>query len=123
MRMALAVLMLLHGVAHLPGFVSEWRLAALEGLPYRTTILAGRLDLGDIGIRVVGLLWLVAALGFLAAGTGALANRSWWTAAAAAAALGSLALSLLELPQARIGLAVNLAILASLALAQRFASA
>lgn len=123
MRIVMAVLMVLHGVAHLPGFVNEWRLATLEGLPYRTTILAGRLELGEAGIRVVGTLWLVAAIAFWAAGAGALAGRSWWIPAAAIVAVASLALSLVELPEARIGVLVNLVILAGLFMASRLAPA
>jgi hypothetical protein len=120
MRIMLAVLMVLHGVAHLPGFVSEWRLANLEGIPYRTTILAGRADLGDAGIRVVGMLWLLSAVGFWVAGVAAISDLSWWIPVATAIALGSLLLSLVELPEARIGVVVNLAILAGLFIAPRF---
>lgn len=58
MRIALAVRMALHGVAHAPGFVGSWRLAALEGMPYHTTLLGGAIDVGDAGMRVVGLAWL-----------------------------------------------------------------
>jgi hypothetical protein len=123
MRMILAILMVLHGVAHLPGFVNEWRLASLEGLPYRTTILAGRLDLGEQGIRVVGTLWLAAAIAFWAAGAGAFADRPWWIPVAALVALASLVLSLVELPEAKIGVLVNLVILAGLFIASRLAPA
>jgi hypothetical protein len=119
MRIALAILMGLHGIAHLPGFVGAWRLATLEGMPYEATILGGRLDLGDAGIRVVGAAWLLAALGFVLAAVAAATGRDWWMQAAVAAALGSLALSLVELPAARVGLAVNLAILAALVLWRR----
>ena len=117
MRIALALLMLLHGVAHLPGFVNEWRMAELKGIAYRTTILAGRVDLGDAGIRVVGLLWLVSAVAFWVAGVAALTSQPWWLPMAAAVALGSLVLGLVELPDARIGVAVNVAILAALFIA------
>lgn len=119
MRIALAVLMLLHGVAHLPGFVGSWRLAALEGMPYKTTLLAGRVDVGDVGIRVVGVVWLLAALGFILTAIGAFTDRSWWMAALMGVALASLGLSVLEWPLARIGVAVNLAILAALLAGQR----
>jgi hypothetical protein len=119
MRIALGILMLLHGIAHLPGFLGAWRLAALEGMPYKTTILAGRLDLGDAGIRLVGAVWLVLALGFVLAALATLAGRGWWWPAALCAALGSLLLSALEWPEARIGVAVNLAILAALLAGQR----
>jgi hypothetical protein len=119
MRIALGVLMLLHGIAHLPGFLGSWRLATLEGMPYKTTILSGRLDLGDAGIRVVGAAWLVVALGFGLAAVAALAGRAWWWPAALGVALASLCLSGLEWPEARIGVAVNLAILAALLASQR----
>ena len=122
MRMLLAILMILHGVAHLPGFVNEWRLADLKGLPYRTTILGGRVDLGDAGIRVVGLLWLAAAVAFLVAGMAAAWSASWWMRAGAGVAVGSLLLNMVELPEARIGVAVNVLILAALAVTWRLAA-
>ena len=112
MRFALAALMILHGMAHLAGFAGAWHLGA--ALPYKTTILGGRVDLGDSGIRVAGLLWLVTALAFVVAGAGAALNYDWWMKAALYVAAASLLLTLLELPQARLGLFVNLAILAVL---------
>ncbi|HEU4697836.1 MAG TPA: hypothetical protein VFS40_01510 [Gemmatimonadales bacterium] len=120
MRIALAVLMLLHGLAHLPGVVGSWRLAPLEGMPYKTTLLAGHVDVGDAGMRVMGLVWLLTALGFVASAAGAFADRSWWTSAAVALALVSLTVSALEWPAARIGVFVNLALLAALLLGARF---
>jgi len=37
MRFVLAFVLLAHGVAHLVGFVSSWKLATLAELPYKTT--------------------------------------------------------------------------------------
>ena len=119
MRIVLAVLMALHAVAHLPGFLVPWRLASLPEMPYRTTVLAGRVDLGDAGIRVMGAAWLAAALAFGVAAVAASTGRPWWMAAATAAAVVSLGLSVLGLPAARIGIAVNLVILAALLAAPR----
>jgi hypothetical protein len=119
MRMVLAVLMALHAVAHLPGFLVPWRLASLPEMPYGTTVLGGRLDLGDAGIRVMGAAWLAAALAFAVAAVAAGTDRSWWMAAAAAAAVTSLALSVMGLPAARMGIVVNLLILAALLAAPR----
>jgi uncharacterized membrane protein YccF (DUF307 family) len=119
MRMVLAVLMALHAVAHLPGFLVPWRLASLPEMPYGTTVLDGRLDLGDAGIRVVGAAWLAAALAFVVAAVAAGTDRSWWMAAATAAAGVSLVLSVLGLPAARIGIAANVMILAALYAAPR----
>lgn len=107
MRITIALLLIMHGIAHLPGFLVSWRLADLEELPYRTTILAGRFDLGDGGIRVVGLLWAMAALAFVATGTATWLRLEWWTPAALATTAVSSILCLLGWPEARIGLFVN----------------
>jgi hypothetical protein len=114
MRTAIALLMALHGIAHLPGFLNAWELVSIEEIPYHTTVLSGRLDLGDTGIRALGVMWLAAAAVFIAAAAGALAHGSWWIPWAACAALASLLLSIAEWPEARIGVAVNAAILAAL---------
>jgi hypothetical protein len=122
LRYALTVLMLLHGVAHLPAFVTSWRLQALPDFPYHTQLLRGRLDVHDAGMRVLGSLWLLAALGFCLSSIAALANSPLWIPLGFGVALLSTALCILEWPLARVGLWVNLALLASLALAARFGS-
>ncbi|HEV3049900.1 MAG TPA: hypothetical protein VGX50_06315 [Longimicrobium sp.] len=119
LRIGLAVLMVLHGIAHLPGFANSWRLATFPDLPYHTTLLGGRLEIGDAGMRVAGALWLAAALAFCLAGAGAVLQRGGWMAFAIAVAAASLVLCLLEWPAARIGVWVNVAILLALVLAQR----
>jgi hypothetical protein len=120
MRVALAILMALHGVAHLVGFIGSWQLAGSEStIPYKTTVLAGRLNLGGPGIRAMGVFWLLTAVGFWLAATGAFMNQSWWTLAALGVALFSLMLSIVGLPDSRIGVAVNLVILAALMVGQR----
>ena len=111
MRFALAALMILHGMAHLAGFAGSWHLGA--DLPYKTTVLGGRVDLGDAGIRVAGVLWLVVALAFVVAGVGVALNYDWWLKATLYVVAASLGLTMIELPQAKLGLFVNLAILAS----------
>jgi hypothetical protein len=45
-----AVVLALHGVIHLIGFVSPWRIISLEGFAYRTTVLSGAQDIGDVGV-------------------------------------------------------------------------
>jgi hypothetical protein len=114
MRIALAVLLILHGVAHLPGFFVPWRLAMLKEMPYKTTLFAGLVNVGDAGIRVVGIFWLVAALALGVCAVGVLARASWWTPITLIAALFSLFLSIAGWPESRIGVLVNIAILAFL---------
>lgn len=119
MRFVLAGFLLVHGVAHLVGFVSSWKLATLAELPYRTTIFSGRVDVGDAGIRVMGVLWLLATLAFLAAATAVALEAHWAVRFALATVLASLALCLAGWPDARVGVAVNAGLLALLAIGAR----
>jgi len=50
----------------------------VEGFAYKTTLLSGNLDMGDAGIRMVGLLWLLAAVGFVVAGVAIFSLQPWW---------------------------------------------
>jgi hypothetical protein len=110
MRIALAVFLALHGFAHFVGFAGSFGLA--ESIPYRTTVLGGTVDLGDTGIRAFGVLWLLAAGAFLVASAAAMTNQEWWLKALLVAAAGSLVLSLMTLPEARIGVLLDVLILA-----------
>ena len=114
MRLALTVLLVLHGIAHLPGFAVAWRLTTTPEMPYRTTLLGGRVDLGDAGIRAMGLLWLAAGLGFIAAAVGTWRGSATWPTLALVVALVSLVLCVMAWPDSRIGAVVNVAILALL---------
>lgn len=101
MRWLLGFLFIAHGVAHLPGFLVDWRLRELPELPYRTTLLGGALNIGDAGMRVVGLLWLLAASWCVTAGVLGRWGLGW----------GVIALSTLlcvaAWPDTRWGLAMN----------------
>ena len=115
MRTAIAIFMILHGIAHLPGFVVPWRITTSKDTPYKTTLLSGRLDVGDTGIRIIGLLWLIVAIAFVITGIAMIADTGWWGVSAVCVSLVSLLLSFLSLPEARIGVGVNIVILALLA--------
>jgi hypothetical protein len=118
-RIVVAIVLIGHGLVHLLGFVVPWQLATLEEMPYKTTLLAGALDVGTTGIRVVGLLWLLAAIGFVVAGVAVFALRSWWGAVTLGVALFSLVLCILGWPDTRFGLLVNLVILGYLFFGRR----
>lgn len=113
MRIAIAIVLALHGFAHVVGFAGSFGLA--ESIPYKTTVLGGTVDLGDGGIRAVGILWLVAAAAFLVASAAAMTNQEWWVKALLVAAVGSLVLGVMALPEARIGVAIDVLILAAVA--------
>lgn len=112
MRFVVAFVLLAHGVAHLPGFLVSWHLASFAELPYRTTVLAGRLDIGDAGVRVMGLMWLALAIAFLAAAGGLLLDAPWWRVVARVAIAVSLLVCMAALPETRIGVLANVALAA-----------
>jgi hypothetical protein len=115
MRIAVGIYLLIHGFCHLVGFLVPWKLITSKEEPYKTTLLSGAIEVGDVGIRIVGLLWLLAALAFLANGVGALASWSWWRDAALGLAITSTVLCVFGLPGAKIGILANLLLLAYLA--------
>ena len=97
----------------------SWKLATLAELPYKTTILSGRLDVGDAGIRVIGVLWLLAALAFLVAAIALVAVTGWAGRFMVAAVIASALLCVAGWPDARIGLAVNVGLALVLAIGAR----
>jgi hypothetical protein len=114
MRFILAALLTVHAVAHLVGFVVPWRLITSAEVPYRTTILAGSIDIGATGARLLGLGWLLVALACAALAGGVILRASWWHAAALPVVVVSLVMCVLGWPDSRFGIVANVLILALL---------
>jgi hypothetical protein len=114
MKIALAVVLFVHGIAHLPGFLVPWRIATLKDMPYKTTVVAGKVDIGDTGVRAVGVLWLAVGFAFAASGVGVIARVPWWRPVTMTAAALSFVLSIINRPDSRIGVLINAAIIAFL---------
>ena len=106
-----AILLVVHGLIHLIGFVVPWRLATLAGFPLRTTAFNGAVELGDLGARLVGLVWLALAIGFVAAAYGVWRGESWAVPLVAGLAAISLVACVAGFPEAGVGIAINIAIL------------
>jgi hypothetical protein len=111
LRIAVAAVLIAHGVIHLIGFVVPWQLATLDDFPYRTSALDGAIVLGDVGARLVGVVWLALAVGFVIAGVGVARGSSWTVPLLAVISTASLVVCVLGLPEAFAGIVVNLAIL------------
>lgn len=114
------VLVGVHGLIHLIGFVVPWRLATLEGFPYTTTAFWDSVDLGATGVRLVGLVWLATAAAFVAGAIGLWRGARWGRAITAGAAIVSIPICLLSSPAATVGLIVDVGILAVLVLERRW---
>lgn len=112
-----AVVLLAHALIHLLGFVAYWPLAEIAGLPYKTTLFAGRLQLAPTATRLYSLLWLASALGFLAGVIGVLLRSELWLPLLTGAAVLSLAAIIPDWQLAFRGAWVDLALIAVLAAA------
>jgi predicted cation transporter len=113
-RTLAAVLLAVHGLVHLIGFVVPWGIAQVEGFPYRTSALDGAVALGEPGVRLVGVAWLVLAVGFVVAGLATWRRAAWAAPLTAVLAAGSIVVCVLGLPEAVFGIVVDAAILAAL---------
>lgn len=49
-----SIVLVLHGLIHIMGTAVYMQLGVIQGLPYTTTVLGGRWDLGAGGIAVYG---------------------------------------------------------------------
>ena len=119
MRFVLAFILAIHGVAHVVGFVSSWKLATFAELPYETTIFSDRFDLGETGIRALGVLWLLVAVAFLAVGIAAAAGTEWSRRFLLGVVMASLILCMTAWPDARLGVVVNVGLLLLLVIGGR----
>jgi hypothetical protein len=116
-----AIILALHGLVHLMGTAVYMKLAEIEGLTYKTTLLGGRWDLGEGGIGVFGVLWAVAAVGFVIAAVAWLVGWGWWQPVLVGVTLFSLVLTVLDWSNAFMGAIINVVILAVLWLGPRLA--
>lgn len=116
LRLPAAAVLAVHGLIHFIGLFAYWQLATFEQLRYTTTVLNGSLDVGEVGIRLVGVGWAAAGT-LLLAGAWLVVRRDRGTLPVVVAATAvSTVLCTLGLPDAVLGLVVDLALIAVLAL-------
>ena len=116
----LVPLLLVHGLAHLVGFVGPWRLMDPEGVTYQSSLFNGRVHVEERTMRALGIGWLMLACAFFAVAVAAMVGAAWWSGAAVAAILASLLMCAASWPAARIGMWVNLALLMGLLISRYF---
>jgi hypothetical protein len=108
MRVLLGGTLLVHGVAHLVGFVVPWRIVTSSEVPYRTTLLGA--DIGQAGVRALGLAWLLVSVLFVVLGASVLRHGAWHYETILTLVGVSVGLCLLGLPESRPGLLANASI-------------
>jgi hypothetical protein len=114
LHILIAIGLMLHGLIHLIGFVVNWQIVTIKDISYSTTVLAGKINLGDGGIRIVGVLWLLATIGYVVAGVGLLMLAPSWLGLTLWVTGFSLVLCILGWPEAQFGVYIDLIILAYL---------
>src|SRR6185503_15947327 len=102
MRVALTLLIVVHAVLHLLGFLKAWKLAALPALSGRTLV-----PLSDAASRAVGLLWLLATLVLLGAALLRVMRQELWWIAGSAGIVLSQALIVFQWSDAKVGTVAN----------------
>ncbi len=111
MKIVLAVFLFIHGFAHLVGFVVPWKLAKFEDMFYSTKIFYKKLDVGHTGIRIVGILWLFAAMGYFYSVYALFTDVAWGIWFTWIVTFYSFFLSIIGLPDSKFGIAANLTLL------------
>jgi hypothetical protein len=120
MKIIFAALLMLHGFAHSVGFIVFWRISEIEGMTYKTTILNGKVNVTDTGIRIVGTIWLLLSLVYIFNGIAVIINLPYWESLAIYISVASLVYCIIGWPDSKIGVIVNILILIFLFLNKRY---
>jgi len=89
-------------------------------IPYSTKLFFGKLDAGNAGIRIIGLIWLIIAFAYVFAGYGILTSKDWWITATIIITAFSFIFCMVSLPITKMGVVANVIILVFIILNQRF---
>ena len=116
MNNAVGLFLTLHGVAHLVGFLIPSKLLVAEDLPFSTRLYFGKIEAGERGVRMLGLIWLALAVGFVLSGIALMGYDYSHLPSLVLLSIISLFLSILGLPFSPIGIFVNAVILLSVAI-------
>lgn len=101
MKIFFIVFLIGHAIAHLVGFVVPWKIVKLEEMKYSTKIFFNKIDVGDNGIRLIGILWLLASLSFIAVSISVFQNVSIWKSLLLFTTIFSLILTIIGLPDSK----------------------
>ena len=112
-----AVPLLMHGLAHISGFLASW--TSLDvGYADHPWLFSQGVFLQSLTGRIFGLLWLIAMLGLAGSALGLVFRQGWWPALAVVATVLSLVVILpwwnTVPPGAKLGVVFNLLVLATL---------
>ncbi len=110
-RILLSIIIAVHGLIHLMGFVTYLDLGEVENLDV-TSVLVSRGDIPDGVSAVIGVAWLLVAVGFVGLAAGVVLRNGWVRPAVISLVVVSAVLSIMALPDAVAGIPINLVVLA-----------
>jgi hypothetical protein len=94
-------------LVHILGFLIFFEITEVDTLQYSTKVLGGRFDIGKMGIRVLGIIWLLIMAAMIVSGVGLLLGTSWWYSLALWSTVASTVVTILGWPDTRYGLLIN----------------
>lgn len=68
MQTITGIVILLNSIPHTIHFLVSWQFVNMEEMPYKTTLLNGKINSSRLGIRITGILWLLGSAGFIVTG-------------------------------------------------------
>lgn len=111
MKIFIALILIIHGFAHLVGFLVPWKIRKFKEMPFKTTLLNGRIDAGKVGIKIIGSLWLAICLLFFFSAFLLITNNPLWFTIIIITILFSIIMCILGLPDSKIGILANIFLL------------
>ncbi len=111
-KIIFAIIILIHALIHLMGFVKEWEIARLPEMTGKTL-----LPLSPLMARVAGILWLAACILFVLCGIGFISGKEWWMIIGVIGAIISQAMIILYWRDAWAGTIANLILVIGIILA------
>ncbi len=112
MKIAFAVFLFIHAMAHGVGFLTVSGLVKDPDQPSEPTFLLTGFESGHWVFKLMSVVWLIGLAGFVIAGIGVINETDWALNALVAATVLSTILSLIWVKAAPFGLVANLIIIA-----------
>ena len=114
MKIAFAVFLFIHAMAHGVGFLTVSGIVKDPDQPSEPTFLLTGFESGHWVFKVMSVVWLIGLAGFVVAGIGVINETDWALTALVAATVLSTILSLIWVKAAPLGLVANLIIIAAM---------
>jgi hypothetical protein len=111
MQVAIAILLVLHGIAHFVGFAGAFQLGDVGRTVHIMSFFRGERSFTEAQVQAFGMLWLTLGLAFICCAALLFFDNPLWPLATTGICIVSGLMCVAFWPEARFGLFVNLAIM------------